>query len=98
MTSRVFVCDDQTEVEVEFEASGGEAPSGLSGPPEFYDPGSGFEVEISSVTRIEDEDDGPGKAGDAVVLTLDEADRFATEVNEDPATWEQDERDDYDDR
>lgn len=96
--NRVFIRDDgATEVDVDFSVSGGEAPSGLSGPPEDYDPGSGFEVEIESATRLEGEDDGPGRKGDPVTLTDKEFDRFQTEVNEDPETWEPDEAPDRDD-
>jgi hypothetical protein len=44
--------DDQSpdyDVEVEFEWSPGTMPSGLSGPPEYYDPGEPDEFDITSM-------------------------------------------------
>lgn len=90
--SRIFIRDDgETELEVDYTFSGGSAPSGLSGPPEHYDPGSSHEVTIEDAWLLADANnpDAP-----RVTLTDAEAERFADEVNQDPATWEPD--DDYD--
>lgn len=84
--TRLFVRDDgETELEVDYTFHGGSAPSGLSGPPENYDPGCSWEVEISDAWLWEHRNrrDAP-----SVELTSAEADRFADEVNQDPETWE----------
>lgn len=49
-------------LEVEFGWCPGREPSGMSGPPENYDPGDGPEIEIRKVTR----------EGDETPLTLNE--------------------------
>lgn len=94
MTSnRIFVRDDrETEVEVDYHTEGGSDASGLSGPPEDYDPGSAPEVIIEDcwIERT----DGEGAAyTETVTLTDAERERFETEVLEDPATYELDEPD-----
>lgn len=89
--SRIFIRDDgETELEVDYTFRAGSAPSGMFGPPEHYDPGSAAEVEIEAAWLLADANkpDAP-----RVKLTDAEAERFETEVNEDPATWEPD--DDY---
>lgn len=90
--SRTFLRDDrETEVEVDYSTSGGEPASGMFGPPEDYDPGSAFEVEIESIRPIPD--DKPGV--EDIQLTEAERERFEREVNEDPATWEPEDDSDY---
>ncbi len=82
-----FVRDDgETEIEVEFEIySVGQAPSGMCGPPEHYDPGSGPELAISRAWIILKRpgetkwDDGP-----EVDLTEAERDRIEEELYGDP--------------
>lgn len=89
--SRTFVRDDgETELEVDYSFRPGTAPSGMFGPPEDYDPGEGAEVTIEAAWLLADANkpDAP-----RVTLTDAEAERFDTEVNEDPATWEIDEPD-----
>lgn len=41
---------EDSELSVEFEYRAGSAPSGLSGPPEDYDPGEGPEIESLTAT------------------------------------------------
>ncbi len=84
---RNFTRDDETEVECEYSIDGGSAPSGLSGPPEFYDAGSDPEVCVVDCWLVADENanDPP-----RINLTDDENDRFAREVLEDPDTYEPD--------
>lgn len=79
---RHFTRDDQeTEVEVEYELTGGSDPSGEYGPPENYDPGSSPEM---TVTKPDD-------------LTEAELERFEEEVMNDPDSWpELDHEPDYD--
>lgn len=90
--SRIFVRDDrETELEVDYEISGGSEPSGLFGPPEDYDPGEAPEVNITDAWRLADANDPNAPR---VTLTDAEAERFAEEVIADPATWEPE--DDYD--
>lgn len=89
--NRIFLRDDQeTELSVDYTISGGSEPSGMFGPPEDYDPGSGWEVEIEGAWLLSESD----KADAAQVeLTEAERERFDNEANEDPASWETDEPD-----
>lgn len=92
MPTRFFIRDDgETELEIDYTASGGTEPSGMYGPPEDYDPGSGFEVEIIGIRPVPD--DKPGV--EDPILTDAENERFENEVNEDPSTWEIDYPEDY---
>lgn len=92
--NRYFLRDDrETEVCIDYTVRGGEGPSGLSGPPEHYDPGSPPEVEIDDAW-IERVDDAGVAYAETVNLSDKEIERFELEVIEDPATWESD--DDYD--
>jgi hypothetical protein len=89
--SRIFIRDDgETELEVDYTFSGGSEPYFGYGDNRLDDPGSGVEVEIKAAWLLADANkpDAP-----KVELTDAEAERFETEVNEDPATWEPD--DDY---
>lgn len=90
---RDFVRDDEeTVLEVCYSVTGGSAPSGLSGPPEYYDPGCPPEVEIEEAWLKADTDQADAPR---VELTDAEAERFETEVLEDSETYEQEP--DYDD-
>lgn len=55
------------DVTVEFEWTAGTPPSGLNGPPENYDPGSGDEFYILSPTE-----DADGAREEAIIEWLDE--------------------------
>lgn len=83
--TRLFVRDDQTEVEVDYSISGGSAASGTFGPPEDYDPGSAFEVEVEHCYLWAHRNNT--KVPPAVTLTDAEIERLTQEVNEDPETW-----------
>jgi hypothetical protein len=50
ITWEVLNGDEWVELEVTYEIHPGTPPSGLSGPPENYDPGSGEEVNITKAT------------------------------------------------
>lgn len=75
---RTFVRDDgETEVEVSFEFTPGTPESGVSGPPEHYDPGSGPEFSDVEAVLLSDR-------ATRIALTEAEIDRFETETVEDP--------------
>lgn len=74
---------DGREVLVDYEVeSYGSDPSGMSGPPENYDPGSGPELYVTGATI----DDGTPK-GVPVVLTNAERERLEEEIASNPDWW-----------
>lgn len=84
--ARTFIRDDgKTVLEVDYTANGGQEASGTFGPPEDYDPGCGFEVEIEAAWLLSDANNPKAPH---VTLTDAEYERFETEVNADPETWE----------
>ena len=90
--SRSFTRDDgETEVEITFSFTPGSAPSGLSGPPEHYDPGSGPEIDIEAV-RL---DPDPDPSAPDVELTEAEIERFETWVAENEDDFLDDGPDEY---
>ena len=92
--THMFVRDDgETEIEVEFSYSPGTAPSGLSGPPEHYDPGEGPEVAIERAWLAKE--DPPG-THEYVLLTEAERQRIEDEIAQDPQ-WDEDGGPDPDD-
>lgn len=83
---RYFTRDDeQTELEVEYSFDGGSLPSGLSGPPEYADPGSPPEVTIEDAWRVADEN---SPNAPRIEMTDEEVERFEREVLADPETYE----------
>lgn len=75
---------DGREVFVEFVVEDyGSSPSGLSGPPENYDPGSGPELHIEKVSI----DDGTGADLEIVGLPHAEIERLETEIMDNPDWW-----------
>lgn len=87
---RIFQRDDKTEVECEYSVEGGGPASGLTGPMVDYDPGSGAEVCVIDCWLVADANNLNAQR---LTLTDEESDRFAREVNEDPATFEMEESD-----
>jgi len=81
--------DDAVEIEVEFTLTGGSPASGMSGPPEFYDPGEGPEFCIESAhVRA---------TGEPVTLTDEEAAKVEVDVLENAADYEDDGSDYFED-
>lgn len=83
--TRTFIRDNDDQVAVEYNATGG-SPAVTWGPPEYCDPGEPPEIEIESVTSLAD--------GSDVTLSDAEVQRFATEAIE---SWEGDDGPDPDD-
>lgn len=54
--------ETEVEVEVAYDVSWGQAPSGQFGPPEHYDPGSADEVESLVVLKVDGEAPDPALA------------------------------------
>ena len=71
--------DEQGELEVTFEYTPGQAPSGEFGPPEDYDPGSGAEFECLRAHRIE------GTTTTPVALQDEDAEKIIRYLQ---GTWE----------
>lgn len=87
---REMTLSDGREVLVDFTVeSYGSGPSGMGGPPEYYDPGSGAELYITKVTLSE----GPDAP---IEITDQERDRLETILLENPDWYEPDGYDDYD--
>lgn len=90
--TRPFVRDDQeTEIDVEFSFIAGTEPSGMFGPPENYDPGSGPEIEILSAYAWADMGSTPsGRSLDPArvdirdSLTEAEEERIMDEIAQNP--------------
>lgn len=83
--SRNFTRDDGTVLEVDYSFSGGSAGYSGYGNTQFDEAPSGVEVEIEDAWRLADANDPNAPRVD---LTEAEQERFAEEVNADPATWE----------
>lgn len=64
--------DEDLEIEVEFTLTGGAEPSGMSGPPEHYDPGEAPEFTIESAFVK--------ATGEVVTLTDEEAAKVEADV------------------
>lgn len=83
--NRQFTRDDGTVLEVDYSFSGGSDGHFSPGNHSFDEAPSGVEVEIEDAWRLADADNPKAPR---VTLTEAEQERFAEEVNADPATWE----------
>lgn len=83
--NRRFTRDDGSVLEVDYSISGGSAGAFGYGTHQFDEAPCGVEVEIEDAWLLADAEnpDAP-----RVRLTESEEQRFAEEVNADPATWE----------